>query len=584
MISLVTNSRCAAPTSKITSASRRFFLPLAALLALGLLPATARCAPQQQEAQVEGAVWDTQGKPVAEATVLLQDASQSISARTQTDANGVFVFLSVRDGIYMVKVEKSGFRDAVEDSIKLVGSETKHYELVLRSLTEASASSTGTGSASSGIELDDRPNFTVAGISDSTGSGGHGSETRMRTGEGLARETVNLGASKPSEAATAATRAGELDPKARASEDALLAAVRQSPRSFESNRLLGEFYFHSRRYRESISLLAAAYQINPGDYQNALDLALAYKAGGEFTRSREVANQMLVKDRNLSPEDEAKLRRILGDLDEALGDPLGAVKEDERAATLDGSEENYFAWGAELLLHWAAVPASEVFSKGVHAHPDSARMMAGLGAALYTSGSVDEAAQRLCEASDLEPTNPAPYLFLGKIQEATSTPVPCAEQKLERFVHGQPDNALANYYYALALWRRSRGSEDSDTLQRAESLLTKACALDPKLDVAYLQLGNLHFARGEFQEAVGAYQKAIVANSVGAEAHYRLGLAYKKIADDAKAQSEFDEYKKLDKSETAAVERQRLELQQFVFVLNEKPTPAPSTSDQQLSK
>jgi tetratricopeptide (TPR) repeat protein len=580
--SVVTNSRYASPTSTTTSRCFGFLLPLAALLAVAMLPATALAPPQQQEARVEGIVRDMQGKPVAEASVFLQDASQSILARTQTRVDGAFVFGSVRAGAYTVKVEKSGFHDAVDDSIKLVGPETKRCEFVLRTLAEASASSAGTGNTSTGIELDDRPNFTVAGITDSTGSGGHGSETRMRTGEGLARETVNLESGKPSATSAAARGEGGIDSATRASEEGLLAAVRQSPRSFDSNHTLGEFYFHSRRYRESIPPLAAAYQINPGDYQNALNLALAYKAGGEFALSREVASQMLVKDKNLSRQDEAKLRRILGDLDEALGDPLGAVKEDERAANLDGSEENYFAWGAELLLHRAAVPASEVFSKGVHAHPDSARMKAGLGAALYTSGSVDEAAQRLCEASDLEPANPAPYLFLGKMQEATSTPLPCAEQKLERFLHQQPDNALANYYFALALWKRIRGGGDSDALQRAEMLLMKASALDPKLDVAYLQLGNLHFARGKFQEAVAAYRKAITINSADNEAHYRLGLAYKKIGDDAKAQHEFDEYKQLDKTESAAVERQRRELRQFVFVLKDQPTPP--TPDQQLSK
>jgi tetratricopeptide (TPR) repeat protein len=580
--SVVTNSRYASPTSTTTSRCFGFLLPLAALLAVAMLPATALAPPQQQEARVEGIVRDMQGKPVAEASVFLQDASQSILARTQTRVDGAFVFGSVRAGAYTVKVEKSGFHDAVDDSIKLVGPETKRCEFVLRTLAEASASSAGTGNTSTGIELDDRPNFTVAGITDSTGSGGHGSETRMRTGEGLARETVNLESGKPSATSAAARGEGGIDSATRASEEGLLAAVRQSPRSFDSNHTLGEFYFHSRRYRESIPPLAAAYQINPGDYQNALNLALAYKAGGEFALSREVASQMLVKDKNLSRQDEAKLRRILGDLDEALGDPLGAVKEDERAANLDGSEENYFAWGAELLLHRAAVPASEVFSKGVHAHPDSARMKAGLGAALYTSGSVDEAAQRLCEASDLEPANPAPYLFLGKMQEATSTPLPCAEQKLERFLHQQPDNALANYYFALALWKRIRGGGDSDALQRAEMLLMKASALDPKLDVAYLQLGNLHFARGKFQEAVAAYRKAITINSADNEAHYRLGLAYKKIGDDAKAQHEFDEYKQLDQTESAAVERQRRELRQFVFVLKDQPTPP--TPDQQLSK
>ena len=582
--SVVTNSRYASPTSTTTSRCFGFLLPLAALLAVAMLPATALAPPQQQEARVEGIVRDMQGKPVAEASVFLQDASQSILARTQTRVDGAFVFGSVRAGAYTVKVERSGFHDAVDDSIKLVGPETKRCEFVLRTLAEASASSAGTGNTSTGIELDDRPNFTVAGITDSTGSGGHGSETRMRTGEGLARETVNLESGKPSATSAGARGEGGIDLATRASEEGLVAAVRQSPRSFDSNHTLGEFYFHSRRYRESIPPLAAAYQINPGDYQNALNLALAYKAGGEFALSREVASQMLVKDKNLSRQDEAKLRRILGDLDEALGDPLGAVKEDERAANLDGS--------GRLLCVGSGIAASQGGCSSQRSIQQGRSCTSRLGTnegwlgcgSLYTSGSVDEAAQRLCEASDLEPANPAPYLFLGKMQEATSTPLSCAEQKLERFLHQQPDNALANYYFALALWKRIRGGGDSDALQRAEMLLMKASALDPKLDLAYLQLGNLHFARGKFQEAVAAYRKAITINSADNEAHYRLGLAYKKIGDDAKAQHEFDEYKQLDKTESAAVERQRRELRQFVFVLKDQPTTAPPTSDQQLSK
>jgi len=85
-----------------------------------------------------------------------------------------------------------------------------------------------------------------------------------------------------------------------------------------------------------------------------------------------------------------------------LDDSLSAVREYERAAALDSSEENYFAWGAELLSHRATSPAVEVFGRGFRLHPNSARMLAGLAAALYTSGSADEAAQRLCQASDLD--------------------------------------------------------------------------------------------------------------------------------------------------------------------------------------
>src|SRR5213079_2208816 len=114
--------------------------------------------------------------------------------------------------------------------------------------------------------------------------------------------------------------------------------------------------------------------------------------------AREQARTMLAK------ADTANGHRLMGELNERLGDPLEAVREYERSALMDPSEQNYFAWGTELLLHRADEPAVEVFTKGAHAHPDSARMLAGLGAALFTPGNTEEATRRLCEASDLKPT------------------------------------------------------------------------------------------------------------------------------------------------------------------------------------
>src|SRR5438105_1178092 len=90
----------------------------------------------------------------------------------------------------------------------------------------------------------------------------------------------------------------------------------------------------------------------------------------------------------------ADTHRILGDVKEKNGDPVGAVNEYEKAAQADPSEENYFAWGAELLLHRAAGAAIEVFSKGAKEHANSAAMQAGLGAAFYANGQFEAAARR----------------------------------------------------------------------------------------------------------------------------------------------------------------------------------------------
>ena len=101
-----------------------------------------------------------------------------------------------------------------------------------------------------------------------------------------------------------------------------------------------------------------------------------------------------------------------------------------------------------------------------------------------------------------------------------------------------------------------------------------ASSLDPKLAEAYIQLGIMSSANGDNARAIIAYKKAIDVNPQSGEAHYRLGLAYKRIGEDAKAQQELQLYKQIDQTETAAVESQRRELRQFMIILKEQPAPA----------
>jgi tetratricopeptide (TPR) repeat protein len=277
----------------------------------------------------------------------------------------------------------------------------------------------------------------------------------------------------------------------------------------------------------------------------------------------------------LATSNDAEGHHLLGDLDERLGDALEAVREYERAARMYPSEQNYFDWGAELLLHKAAQPAVEVFSKGSALHPRSARMLAGLGAALYGVGSYEDAARRLCDASDLRPADPAPYLFLGQMEKTVSVPLPCTEEKLARFVQDQPASALANYYYAASLWKRRRGSESPTAARQVEALLEKAVKLDPSLGEAYVQLGVLYFAQNEFTKSIQAFQQAIRVSPQLTEAHYRLSLAYKRAGDEAKAHEEFEAYQQAEKTEAATVERQRGELKQFLIILKNQPAATP---------
>jgi tetratricopeptide (TPR) repeat protein len=264
---------------------------------------------------------------------------------------------------------------------------------------------------------------------------------------------------------------------------------------------------------------------------------------------------------------EGDLHRLAGEHAEKSGDPLAAVHEYEQAVRLDPSEENYFEWGSELLLHRAVWQAQMVFQRGAQAHPISARMLTGLGAALFAGARYEEAALRLCSASDLNPTDSEPYIFMGKIQITAPNPLECVEQKLARFVQQQPANSLAYYFYAMAILKRQQQTADKHVTQEVEKLLTKAVSLDPKCGDAYLQLGILSASQRNFEKAIDFYAKAIEANPQSSEAHYRLGVAYDRIGESAKAKQEFKLHDEIGRQQAEAIERQRRELKQFVVTL-----------------
>lgn len=406
------------------------------------------------------------------------------------------------------------------------------------------------------MDFADQPNFTVAAVTDWTAAGGHGSDAVLRTSEALNREALTL---KPESGEGAPSHAPE---KMTETEGALRAAVAGAPRSFEANHKLGEFYLRAGRFRDAIPPLQAAYAIDPADVDNAYGLAQALNGNGDFFAARDLVQKLIARD------DSANLHRLLGELHEKLNDPLAAVHEFERAVRLDPSEQNYFAWGSELLLHRAIWQAKDVFSVGVKAYPQSQRMLTALGAALFAGALYDEAAQRLCEASDLNPIDPEPYLFMGKIEISSPNPLPCVEQKLARFLQLRPADPLANYYYAMTLWKQKGTSADAPSLQRVQDLLTKAVSEDPGCSAAYLQLGVLEATRRDFNKAIAYYNKAIEANPQMSEAHYRLGVAYDRVGEKEKAQQQFQLHDQIEKRQAAAVEKQRREVKQFLVVVD----------------
>ena len=223
----------------------------------------------------------------------------------------------------------------------------------------------------------------------------------------------------------------------------------------------------------------------------------------------------------------------------------------------------------------------EVFAKGNRMFPHSSRMLIALGVAWQAQGANDRALRCLFDASDLNPSDPTPYLFLGKMQNAEIVHSTGFMEKMERFSKLQPENPLANYYYAVALWKRANDSADAPTAAQIESLLNKAIHLNPKLDVAYLQLGILYGAGGNFPKAIAAYQKARDVSPELEEPHYRLADAYRRVGEKTKAEHELQLFKELTKKKSEEAERERHEIQQFVFALRDQSPAAQQQPEHQ---
>ena len=517
---------------------------LALAESLGMvLVARAQSAPSTA-ATLQIVVRDSHGYPLSHATLKLEPQGGTQKLVAQSDSLGRYRFTTLRPGSYTLRADLAGYAAASFGPFAIQAGSLKTVNLTL---SPATASQNNSGS----LQFFDEPQFTIAGVTDPTTLGAHGSNATAPAKADLTREVESL-------AAPAGTPPGA---KPEADEQALRAAAERQPADFEANSRLGKLLLGSGHAREALPYLQRASQLKPADYLSSYHLALAYASAGEYEPARATLKPLF------ATYDHAELHHLLGDIEEKQGHSLYAAREYERAAKLEPSEANLFDWGAELLLHSAPEPAIQVFSEGNRRFPESVRTLLGLGVACFAQGDRERAARYLGQASDLDPANPRPYLFLGKIAEAESSPSPGIAERLERFAQLHPEDAQANYYYAVTLWKEPQSNSDAGKLAQASALLRKATQLAPSFAAAYLQLGILQAEQKKYPEAIASYKKAIAADPRLPDAHYRLAQACMRTGDQRKARAEMQLYAQLANEKSQQAERERSHMQQFVYTL-----------------
>ena len=357
--------------------------------------------------------------------------------------------------------------------------------------------------------------------------------------------------------------------KQEAAEEQFRRALALEPDDFQANHNLAESYIQSGKIEQALPLLEKAQQIQPSAYENGYNLALAYFLTGRLGESRQLVQRISQQ------KDTGELHNLLGRIDEKDGKFIEAANEFETATRMDPSEDNLFAWGSELLLHRTYEPAIQVFQQATLRFPNSPRLWIGLGMALYSRGRYEESIKALLTAADLNPTDPRCYLFLSKAYLSSPNQADDVIQRFRRYAELQPNNALAQYYYAVSLWKGKRSEASSINYQQVESLLQKSIALDGKLAEAHLQLGILYADQHQYAKSFPELTRAVELDPNLPDAHYRLGQYYVHAGQKDRAQQEFQTFQQLQAHHQAEVDKERAEVRQFVYSSNPTSTTQP---------
>src|SRR5208337_3906350 len=214
-------------------------------VAVMLVPAEAQPPETAGSAIVHGYVRDSNRRPVANATVFLvhgtlvqesgPESGPPPTETTHTDSEGRYRFGALRGGAYTLRVEMIGYDEATNGPGDLAPKETREIDFFLAPANFSTPQSAPAGTASKGKsaqapEFFDEPQFTVAGVTQATSAGGHGSDTVLRTTEALAKATVSLSKEPAADS--------KLPPAT--TESSLLKAVALSPKDAALHHQLGD--------------------------------------------------------------------------------------------------------------------------------------------------------------------------------------------------------------------------------------------------------------------------------------------------------------------------------------------------------
>ena len=312
--------------------------------------------------------------------------------------------------------------------------------------------------------------------------------------------------------------------------DEAIAAFRKAtetdPNLAEAFLNLGEEYVQTRDYGAAIAPLRRALDLRP-------DLDDAHLQLGYALLSQGFASEAISHLERVHALEALGIAQIeTGQYQEAIANLSAAL-----AKRPNDPDLLYYLGRASGLFSKRAIDTL------LEAYPDSARSHQAMAENYFVLRQMPQAETEFHEALRQRPDIPGLHLELGLVY-AGAAQWAKAEQEFRAETKLQPGNAEASYHLGAALLQQAKLREARTELERADRLkpdmpetlysLGKAASLDG--DAALAERAWLHLIEIEKQTPLAA------------QAHFGLAALYRKQGKAAKAQSEMEEFRKLQKT------------------------------------
>lgn len=321
--------------------------------------------------------------------------------------------------------------------------------------------------------------------------------------------------------------------------------LKLQPGSAEAYAHLGFLESQQEHYGRAIPLYRKALALDPRMPALRMNLGLTLFKAGQLRNAMRMFEDLVNQEHPSSPEAQ-RLTTLIGLSHYGLNEYAEAIPYLEQATRASPQNLPFRLILAHSCL-WSKQYQCvlDVYHQILLLNAESAEADMLAGEALDEMQDHAGAIEQFRSAVKANPKEPNVHFGLGYLLW-TQNQYEEAEKEFQAELANVPDHAQALAFLADCKIKLNQG-------EAALSLLKKAAAIDPELEIAHIDLAALYGDSGRNAEALGELKIAAKLKPNDVNVHWRLGRLYQAMGRKDKAKIEFDKTKNLTKAADASV-------------------------------